>query len=221
MRKILIVSGAFAALVIVPSFASAGATYGVEPEVETWVTEQSGPIVTYDGDVVVGAVLPENVEMVEVPKTQEVSLRYHQQEARAARQRQPQDHRYLLICGQDEHGLIGIDTDFLRRGHDCSSGEKKGALRSHPLSQQVSREPLTEFQLYSLIEPSLGNVQEQEAACDYSEYRQLREKRSNISLLNGVIKWLVPPIQPEQCDRRRADNDREPDREEQQSFPPG
>ena len=68
MRKILILSGAFAALVIVPSFALAGATYGVEPEVETWVTEQPGPIVTYDGDVVVGAVLPENVEVVEVPK---------------------------------------------------------------------------------------------------------------------------------------------------------
>jgi Protein of unknown function (DUF1236) len=67
MRKILILSGALTALAIAPSLAFAQEIV-IEPEVETWVTEQPGPIVTYDGDVVVGDVLPEDVEVVEVPK---------------------------------------------------------------------------------------------------------------------------------------------------------
>ena len=39
----------------------------VEPAVQTWVMAQSVPDVTYDGDVVVGSVLTDGVQLIEVP----------------------------------------------------------------------------------------------------------------------------------------------------------
>jgi hypothetical protein len=69
MRKILIVSAALAGLTIVPSLALA-AEVVVEPEVETWVMEQSAPGIDVEGDVVVGGTLPGTVELMEVPKFQ-------------------------------------------------------------------------------------------------------------------------------------------------------
>jgi hypothetical protein len=65
MRKFLIT---FAALVLSTGFALAEDVIVVEPEVDTWIMEQSGPVVTYDADVVVGAPLPDTVEIVEVPR---------------------------------------------------------------------------------------------------------------------------------------------------------
>lgn len=38
-----------------------------EPQVETWIMQQDAPEVVYEGDVVVGAVLPEDVVLLEVP----------------------------------------------------------------------------------------------------------------------------------------------------------
>ena len=67
MRQVLIISAAFASLALAPSLALAD-TVVIEPEVQTWVTEQPGPVVTFEGDVVVGTVLPEDVQVVEVPK---------------------------------------------------------------------------------------------------------------------------------------------------------
>ena len=69
MRKFLVVSAALAGLTIVPSLALA-AEVVVEPEVETWVMDQSVPGVDVEGDVVVGGTLPETVELMEVPKFQ-------------------------------------------------------------------------------------------------------------------------------------------------------
>jgi hypothetical protein len=40
----------------------------VEPEVQTWIMEQNAADVAFDGDVVVGTVLPDNVQLIEVPK---------------------------------------------------------------------------------------------------------------------------------------------------------
>ena len=40
----------------------------VEPDVETWAMEQPAPSVTLDEDVVVGGVLPDTVQVIEVPK---------------------------------------------------------------------------------------------------------------------------------------------------------
>ena len=68
MRKSLILLGSVVALSFSPMLASADVVVSVEPEVQTWVMEQPGPVVTYDRDVVVGDVLPEEVEIVEVPK---------------------------------------------------------------------------------------------------------------------------------------------------------
>lgn len=39
----------------------------VEPAVQTWVMAQNVPNVTYQGDVVVGTVLPAEVQLIEVP----------------------------------------------------------------------------------------------------------------------------------------------------------
>ena len=36
-------------------------------EIDTWATGQTGASVVYEGDVAVGTVLPENVEIIEVP----------------------------------------------------------------------------------------------------------------------------------------------------------
>jgi hypothetical protein len=70
MRKILIVSAALAGLTIVPSLALAAEVVVVEPEVETWIMEQSAPGIDVEGDVVVGGTLPGTVELMEVPKFQ-------------------------------------------------------------------------------------------------------------------------------------------------------
>ena len=66
MRKLLLASAAAAAL----AFGSAhAATVVVEPEVDTWVMEQpDSAAVTIDGDIIVGATLPDTVQVVEVPK---------------------------------------------------------------------------------------------------------------------------------------------------------
>src|SRR3954451_15702950 len=66
MRKFL-VCASFAALAFVPAAALAD-TIVVEPGVDTWVMEQPETSVDVEGDVVVGGVLPDTVEVVEVPK---------------------------------------------------------------------------------------------------------------------------------------------------------
>lgn len=67
MRKFMIVSASLAALSIAPSLAFS-AEVVVEPEVQTWITEQQAPSVTFQGDIAVGTVLPDTVQVVEVPK---------------------------------------------------------------------------------------------------------------------------------------------------------
>ncbi len=67
MHKLLITSAAFAALAVAPLMAHAD-TVVIEPEVDTWVMEQPDTaVVTVDGDIVVGAAVPDTVELVEVP----------------------------------------------------------------------------------------------------------------------------------------------------------
>ena len=39
-----------------------------EPEVETWIMQQTVPDVVFEGDLVVGGVVPENVVLMEVPE---------------------------------------------------------------------------------------------------------------------------------------------------------
>jgi hypothetical protein len=39
----------------------------VEPEVQTWIMQQTSPDVVFEGDLVVGAALPETVTLIEVP----------------------------------------------------------------------------------------------------------------------------------------------------------
>jgi len=73
MRKFLIVSASFAALTVAPSLGFA-AEVTVEPEVQTWITQQSAPSVTFQGDVTVGTVLPESVHITEVPKFKKYSF---------------------------------------------------------------------------------------------------------------------------------------------------
>jgi Protein of unknown function (DUF1236) len=67
MRRFVLASATFVSLALVPSFSLAQAVV-IEPEVDTWVTEQSGPSVTIEKDVVVGDPLPDTVELVEIPK---------------------------------------------------------------------------------------------------------------------------------------------------------
>ena len=40
----------------------------VEPEVQTWIMEQTAPDVVFEGDLVPGAKLPDTVQLIEVPK---------------------------------------------------------------------------------------------------------------------------------------------------------
>jgi hypothetical protein len=67
MRKFRVASASFAAFALIAS-ASLADTIVVEPDVDTWVMGEEGPVVTYDQDVVVGGVLPDTVEVMEVPK---------------------------------------------------------------------------------------------------------------------------------------------------------
>lgn len=72
MRKFMIMSVSLAALTIAPSLAFS-AEVVVEPEVQTWITQQSGPSVTFQGDVTVGTTLPDTVQVIEVPKFKKYS----------------------------------------------------------------------------------------------------------------------------------------------------
>jgi hypothetical protein len=65
MRKVLLLAS-LAGFAVLPAAALAD-TIVIEPEVDAWVLEQSGPDVTFDGDVVIGATLPDTVEIVAVP----------------------------------------------------------------------------------------------------------------------------------------------------------
>ena len=70
MRKLVIVSASLAALAVAPALAFADTVVTVEPEVETWIMEQPSESVVVDGDVAVGTVLPDTVQVIEVPKLQ-------------------------------------------------------------------------------------------------------------------------------------------------------
>jgi hypothetical protein len=72
MRRFLIASAALAALTVAPSLAFS-AEVTVEPEVQTWITQQSGPSVSFQGDVTVGTTLPDTVHVVEIPKFKKYS----------------------------------------------------------------------------------------------------------------------------------------------------
>src|SRR5438552_964720 len=67
MRKFLIASASVAAVALMPGLSFAQDVV-VEPDVETWVMEQPAPSVTLDEDVVIGGVLPDTVQVIEVPK---------------------------------------------------------------------------------------------------------------------------------------------------------
>jgi hypothetical protein len=67
MHKVLIASASFAALALTSTITLAD-TVVIEPEVDTWIMEQPDAVVTYEGDVVVGAALPDTVQIIEVPK---------------------------------------------------------------------------------------------------------------------------------------------------------
>ena len=73
MRKFLIVSASFAALTVAPSLGFS-AEVVIEPEVQTWITEQSAPSVTFQGDITVGAVIPDTVKVIEIPKFKKYSF---------------------------------------------------------------------------------------------------------------------------------------------------
>jgi hypothetical protein len=60
-----------AALTFAPGLAGADTVVIVEPEVETWIMEQPGPVVTLEEEVEVGDVIPNTVEVIEVPEYDE------------------------------------------------------------------------------------------------------------------------------------------------------
>jgi hypothetical protein len=67
MKKFLIVCASFSALAVLPATSFAD-TVVIDPGVDTWVMEQPETSVEVQGDVMVGGVLPDTVEVVEVPK---------------------------------------------------------------------------------------------------------------------------------------------------------
>ena len=46
----------------------------IGPDVDTWAESYDAPAVTYDGDVAVGTALPEDVQIVEVPKHKDLGF---------------------------------------------------------------------------------------------------------------------------------------------------
>jgi hypothetical protein len=72
MRKFLLVSAALGGLALSPALAEVSVS--IEPEVDAWVTTWDGPDVVYEGDVVVGATLPDTVEVVEVPASKKYRI---------------------------------------------------------------------------------------------------------------------------------------------------
>jgi hypothetical protein len=69
MRKLALVSASVLSLMAGPTLADTAVV--VQPDVDTWIMEQPDSGVTYDGDVVVGGSLPDNVQVIEVPKHDE------------------------------------------------------------------------------------------------------------------------------------------------------
>jgi len=73
MNKPLLVAASFALLTIAPCLSFADEIV-VEPEVQTWVMDQSASGVEVDGDVVIGGTLPEAVQVIEIPKYRKYNL---------------------------------------------------------------------------------------------------------------------------------------------------
>jgi hypothetical protein len=69
MRKLVLVSASVLGLMAVPALADT--TVVVQPEVDSWIMEQPDAGVTFEGDVVVGGTLPDNVKVIEVPNHDE------------------------------------------------------------------------------------------------------------------------------------------------------
>jgi hypothetical protein len=67
MRKVLFLSAALAAFAFAPGFAVADTVVIVEPEVETWIMQVPGPVVTMDDDVEVGDIIPDGIATADVP----------------------------------------------------------------------------------------------------------------------------------------------------------
>jgi hypothetical protein len=73
MRSYLIFAGLLA---ICSTQAFADTSITIAPSVDTWVASQSGPEVTYDGDIVVGTALPESMTFVDVPDSPDIAYVY-------------------------------------------------------------------------------------------------------------------------------------------------
>jgi hypothetical protein len=74
MRNFMIVLSSLGALAFTPALSLADTKVVIKPEVDKWVMEQPDSAVTIDGDIVVGASVPDKVKLVAVPDNDEYAL---------------------------------------------------------------------------------------------------------------------------------------------------
>jgi hypothetical protein len=67
MRKLLVIATALAGLALAPLLATAEEGIGDEPAIRGWALMQQSPAVTYEKDVVRGDVIPDTIELAEIP----------------------------------------------------------------------------------------------------------------------------------------------------------
>jgi hypothetical protein len=110
--------------------------------------------------------------------------------------------------GRELGQMTGIIMDTLIRvSADLSGiGEAKCAPGSKPLVEEIAHEPFAQLNLGRLVQPDLRYIQDQEGAGNETEDHELTEESMQVSMLQRIVKGLIPSVEPDLTEGRRGDD---------------
>src|SRR5205823_1967872 len=93
-------------------------------------------------------------------------------------------------------------------------GKPHGSPGLKPLGEHVSRQQFARIKLDHLAKPGLCDIKHEKASRDNAKDETLGAKCRKIPLLDGIVERLVPGIEGDLGDDRRANNKNNRDGEE-------
>src|SRR6202453_2779638 len=97
------------------------------------------------------------------------------------------------------HALIRIDAD----GSGVRQPER--ASRLHPVVNQTLHQSLAKFELQGFVDPTLRDIEDEQACRDQEENAELIEKLAQVAPRQSIEEGLVPAVEPDLSVGRRAD----------------
>ena len=99
------------------------------------------------------------------------------------------------------HALIRVDAD------GAGIRQPEGASRLHPVVDETLHQSFAELELQHFVEPTLRDVEDQQATGDQEENAELIEKLAHIAPRQRIEEGFVPAVQPDLSVSRRGDDE--------------